>query len=105
MTEERDKYFNGISVEERAVRLAIKDYQSKIKNLKLNLTEWGDIMKEDFVLLHRKHITLYRKTINILKKQLPAPRVNCHCIVCGAVLVSWGNDKLNYCSQCGQKMK
>lgn len=111
MTEERKKYLASISVEERAVRLAIKEYQSKIKNLKLNLTEWGDTFREDFVLLHRNHIALYKKTVKALKKQLPAPLILkrnswlhqewFECPACHNVI----NFESKYCDDCGQKLK
>lgn len=99
MTEERKQYLASISKEERAIRNALKYNKGCLKECKRicsfnsNYYRW------------KEPITVTKSIIKALKKQLPAPREHACCKVCGAGLVHWSGDELNYCVQCGQKLR
>lgn len=107
MTEQRKKYLNNISKEERAIRGQINISKHRIKLLKKFIVE--DNQDCMFTLEEKQTIATEKHIIKALKKQLPAPRKayqNEYLDYCLCPICRWyANHHTNYCSKCGQKLR
>ena len=113
MTEERKKYLDSISKEERAIRLELRIQKNRIRYLK-EMMEYPIYMNDKRTMLRLMKDT--RFIIKCLKKRLPAP------IIEGFEKISWYNALVyvdvcpickqtifdyesNCCPCCGQRLR
>lgn len=108
MTPERKKYLDGISVEERVIRDALRGMKREIRWAKTKIKYANQKSWHEF--WHVYYIARQKVLIKALKKQLPAPMKEeifynvkvFSCPVCDSPLDVCVE---NYCFKCGQKLK